>query len=188
VAEDANPLLGTSQLEGCRGDFCNFDLSPLESAEVAEEGVTPGPDDIHALRLQSMSSFRRTLITGDADLTRELTASLSQAAAAAAGQHKRPTQKASLNKRDERLSYVDLIDEHDGCTNKIAMRAIIQARQEMPLVSLQLRRHRRGESGDYVTEDSYLDTAVGGKLPSYYYRDVPVCHNCYKVGTYYWSG
>lgn len=31
--------------------------------------------------------------------------------------------------------------------------------------------------------DSYVDTAVGGKVPSHYYQEVPCCLNCYKVYT-----
>ena len=53
--------------------------------------------------------------------------------------------------------------------------------QEMPLVKLQLRRHKSNEEGDYVTEDSYADIAVAGKLPAHYYQDVPCCGNCFKV-------
>lgn len=29
--------------------------------------------------------------------------------------------------------------------------------------------------------DSFVDTAVGGKVPSHYYQEVPCCLNCYKV-------
>jgi hypothetical protein len=64
---------------------------------------------------------------------------------------------------------------------RISMRDIIQAREEASLVQLLLRRRRRGEDEDYVKEDNYLDTAVGGKLPGHYYLDVPVCQNCFRV-------
>ena len=53
--------------------------------------------------------------------------------------------------------------------------------QEMPLVKLQLRRHKSNEEGDYVTENSYADIAVAGKLPTHHYQDVPCCGNCFKV-------
>jgi hypothetical protein len=29
--------------------------------------------------------------------------------------------------------------------------------------------------------DSFVDTAVGGKVPSHYYQEVPCCLSCYKV-------
>ena len=51
----------------------------------------------------------------------------------------------------------------------------------MPLVKLQLRRHKNNEEGDYVSEESYADVAVAGKLPAHYYQDVPCCANCFKV-------
>ena len=51
----------------------------------------------------------------------------------------------------------------------------------MPLVKLQLRRHKRSEPGDYVTHENYADIAVSNKLPAHTYKDVPCCLNCFKV-------
>ena len=65
----------------------------------------------------------------------------------------------------------------------IPYRIIIQTRQEMPLVKLMLTRYSRGEKGDYVSQDSYSDLAVGGKVPSHYYKEVKCCANCFKVYT-----
>ena len=47
---------------------------------------------------------------------------------------------------------------------KISNRAIMQARQEMPLVKLQLQRHKRGEKSDYVSAENYSDIAVSSKV------------------------
>ena len=63
----------------------------------------------------------------------------------------------------------------------IPYRTVIQTRQELPFVKLTLERHRRGEEGDYVSEEYYNDLATSGKLPSVFYKDVPCCENCYKV-------
>lgn len=66
-------------------------------------------------------------------------------------------------------------------------KAVVQARQERPLVEAFLRRYARGEDGEYHT---YLDGGrgdepylVGGKYPGVYYRSVKVCSNCHMVYT-----
>lgn len=64
---------------------------------------------------------------------------------------------------------------------RISYKSIIQARQEMPLVRLQLERHMRGEEGPYTLQDTYQDITVKGKLPAHYYQQVPVCLNCFQV-------
>ena len=51
----------------------------------------------------------------------------------------------------------------------------------MPLVKLQLQRHKRGEPGEYVTEQNYQDISVSSRLPAHYYKEVPCCLNCFKV-------
>lgn len=69
-------------------------------------------------------------------------------------------------------------------TRKIALGAIIQARQEMPLVELQLKRHRIGESGDFVStegQSQLAEVSISGKLPSNYYQEVLICETCFLV-------
>lgn len=69
----------------------------------------------------------------------------------------------------------------------IPYKAVVQARQERPLVEAFLRRYARGEDGEYHL---YLDGGegdepylVGGKYPGVYYRPVRVCSNCHLVYT-----
>ena len=69
----------------------------------------------------------------------------------------------------------------------IPYKAVVQARQERPLVEAFLRRYARGQNTAYhqfldghVEEEPYL---VGGKYPGVYYRPVRVCSSCHKVYT-----
>jgi hypothetical protein len=67
-------------------------------------------------------------------------------------------------------------------TLHLGMGAVIQARQETVLVDLQLKRHRTGDSGEYVSTEGQLDSAsVSGKLPAHYYQEVPICETCFLV-------
>lgn len=69
----------------------------------------------------------------------------------------------------------------------IPYKAVVQARQERPLVESFLRRYARGEDGEYhlyldggAGDEPYL---VGGTYPGVYYRPVRVCSNCSMVYT-----
>lgn len=69
----------------------------------------------------------------------------------------------------------------------IPFKAVVQARQERPLVEAFLRQYARGEEREYRTylngdggDEPYL---VGGTYPGVYYRPVRVCSNCYLVYT-----
>jgi pimeloyl-ACP methyl ester carboxylesterase len=66
-------------------------------------------------------------------------------------------------------------------THRITYKSIIQARQEMPLVRMQLERHIRGDDSPYVLQDQHTDTTVGGKIPAHYYQETPCCQNCFQV-------
>lgn len=66
-------------------------------------------------------------------------------------------------------------------THRITYKSIIQARQEMPLVRMQLERHLRGDDTPYVLQDRHNDTAVGGKIPAHYYQETSCCQNCFQV-------
>ena len=56
------------------------------------------------------------------------------------------------------------------------------ARTEKTLVGLMLRRHRKREKGDYVTEQ-YLSEGgeIAQSFPANAYRNVSVCERCFKV-------
>lgn len=50
------------------------------------------------------------------------------------------------------------------------------------ILIFQLKRHRTGESGEYVSTEGQLDSAsISGKLPSHYYQEVPICESCFLV-------
>ncbi len=70
---------------------------------------------------------------------------------------------------------------------EIPYKAVVQARQERPLVEAFLRQYARGQITAYHQfldghegEEPYL---VGGKYPGVYYRPVRVCRSCHKVYT-----
>ena len=46
----------------------------------------------------------------------------------------------------------------------INYKSVIQARQEMPLVKVQLDRHKRNQQGDYLSVDTYQEFATAGKV------------------------
>lgn len=157
-------VLGSSQLAGCQGDFCHFDTSYLEHINEDILGQT-----------NQLSEFRRKLMSQN-------TAVAEDASSTNAEIHnliKLGSEMGSLTSskyRDSKKENQDLLT--------IPLRVIIQARKEMPLVKLLLSRVRRGEEGDYFSQDSYADVAIGSHLPSRYYNDVPCCMNCFKVSSF----
>ena len=168
-------IFGTSQLDGCPGDFCSFDLSFIENHEVSVNGIDMG------YSRTDLSDFRRRLLASNVGSTDDIedTASLASSGAF-------PTSFTEQTGRKYKKSK----DSH-----LIPFRIIVQARQEMPLVNRLLRKIRRGEDGRggsmsseqrietdlYVTDDNYSDLAISSKLPSHYYKDVACCETCFKV-------
>jgi hypothetical protein len=145
-------LLGSSQLEGCQGDFCYFNLHAMQttaSSAVVKKGKDKGRVDYQKALLQ-------------AGLLEESTNNNSNSNKAA----NNDSGKSDLSK---------------PANHRITLKSIIQARQEMPLVHQALDRHMRGEEGLYTLDDNYYDIAVGGKMPSYYHQEVPCCENCYQI-------
>lgn len=165
-------ILGSSQFTGCQGDFCSFDLQYLVNKEVFD-------DDYASSGLSGLSDFRKKLLsTGVADNFFEKDSNISRL--------------MNGEKLDDTTHSHDGLDSFNSSSRvssaeklgremKINFRSIVQARQEMPLVKIQLERHKRGESGSYLSQENYEDIAVAGKLPGHYYQEVPCCLNCYKV-------
>lgn len=158
-AEDMD-ILGSSQRTGCQGDFCAVDLSALESGDTSDT-----PQD-----QSQLSAFRRRLIKSNNLFEDSQTSN-------------KDNNKKKSKIRQNRFDPTSSTDgsETKNSNLKIPYRIIIQARQEMPLVKLQLSRHMKNEKGDYMSEDNFNEFPVSGKLPSHYYQEVPCCLNCYKV-------
>lgn len=146
-------ILGSTQLSSlCKGDFCTYNISALENIDVRTGSRGTG-DNPTVNQYDRLSNFRRNLMEMDTDK-----------AATTAAVSGTPV-------------GVPL-----ACSRKIGMGAIIQARQETVLVDLQLKRHRTGDTGDYVSTEGQLDSAsVSGKLPAHYYQEVPICETCFLV-------
>ena len=142
---DNTQFLGSSQLSGCRGEFCGFDLGYLDANAYGNADE----------RQAGLSSFRKRLVTQSAtgDLDGQELSSLISSGSALSSEP----------------------------SFKIPLRIMIQARHEIELVKLQLRRHRNHEAGDYVSEENFGDIAINNRLPAYCYQEVPCCANCYKV-------
>lgn len=167
------PLLMMLQVEGCRGDFCDFDVGKrvreeethrnfVEKAARAAGAANGLVENLSPLRLKIISMDHENL--GDAP----------PAAAAVV----RPGGRGPRVAR-----HPDLTSERFD----IPYKSVVQARQERPLAEAFLRRYTRGENGEY---HQYLDGGggdepylVGGKYPGVYYRPVRVCSNCHMVYT-----
>lgn len=163
IAESTR-MFGSTQLTGCQGDFCRFDLSYIENQELL------GTDGVKG---NALSDFRRNLLVTDGGAI---------ATGDDAGAQLTDLMKGKSD--GDGGSQIATIHNNNGdnkTLRKIAYRTIMQARQEMPLVKLQLQRHKRGEPGDYVTEQNFMDISVSSKLPAHYYNDVSCCLNCFKV-------
>ena len=159
-AEDMD-ILGSSQKPGCQGDFCSVDLTALESGDTV---------DVPQEQSQ-LSAFRKRLIKSN---------TLFEDSSQVSKDDKEGNKKAK--KRQNRFDPTSNEGTEVKKSNlKIPYRIIIQARQEMPLVKLQLSRHMKNEKGDYMSEDNFNEFPVSGKVPSHYYQEVPCCLNCYKV-------
>lgn len=146
--------VGTSQIAGCQGDFCSTDLNRIEPIKQdLSDFKTPKHGSLQ------LNEFRKNIMDQDEYV-------------AAANAAENAYHATALSQTKTMIGKPTLM---------VAYRTIMQCRQEMPLVKLAIDRHRRGESGDYVAEDSYADIATTTKLPSVYYKDVPCCENCFKI-------
>ena len=163
-------VLGSSQYSGCQGDFCSFDLSFLQSKEI-EDNLSDGTQ----VDMSGLSDFRKGLLFSGSSSKNYISKTSHLGKMISGGSNETNEDGSSLSTRASSAGTIETANK------KILFRSIIQARQEMPLVKAQLERHKKGEEGPYMRADNYMDTAVGGKLPSHYYREVPCCLNCYKV-------
>lgn len=163
------------QLEGCRGDFCGFDVGMRVREEEKHrhfiEKAARAAGAENGL-VENLSPLRLKIISMDSeDLEDGSPASTTAAAVRPDGRGPRVARHSDLN--SERLD--------------IPYKAVVQARQERPLVESFLRRYARGEDGEYhmhldggAGDEPYL---VGGTYPGVYYRPVRVCSKCYMVYT-----
>jgi hypothetical protein len=179
-------MFGSTQLPGCQGDFCNFDVSVLENTDVST--VTT---HIKAKIEDKVSEFRKKLKTPNSErkvdndqLRDSMITDLMKAPPVKKMRPKALTAQQIDNamlgySSDEAslTSYDSSRQSMDGY-RLMSNRIIIQSRQELPLVKLLLQRHKRGEKGDYISSENYNDIAASSKLPSHYYKDVACCSNC----------
>lgn len=168
-------LVCSTQLEGCRGDFCDFDVGKkvrdeedrkrfIHKAARAAGAASGLAENLTPLRLKIMS-LDDDLIGGD----------LGSGVPTAVGV--RPGGRGPKVTR-----HTDTASEQYA----IPYKAVVQARQERTLVEAFLRRYSRGEKGNYCRfgedgmEGRYL---IGGRFPGVYYRPVKVCSTCHMVYT-----
>lgn len=168
---DLPPLrvFGSSQLNGCPGDFCSFDISYIEDTALGGAGFTTNRSDFRKelrKRFETDKDIgaRRTDSDGVALLSEQLKGD-----------------RVSSRKRPNDLHSSSMSDLVKLSRRLISLNAIVQARAEMPIVKNLLMRHKIGEQADYYAQDSYSDVASGAKLPSKYYEKVECCEACYKV-------
>jgi pimeloyl-ACP methyl ester carboxylesterase len=196
---DSTHMFGSTQTNGCQGDFCNFDMEYLENVEL---GVAPTRGKLSEFRQKLMlndkvgkeenlsesndGSYVTQLIKGTSKIADLDNASNKNNAKNVKKKKRVPGDRSlspdeSANINSDAIRLVNNVADSKYKLLKIAYRTILQARQEMPLVKLQLTRHKRGEKGDYVSEKNYSDLAASSKLPAHYYKEVPCCTNCMKV-------
>jgi pimeloyl-ACP methyl ester carboxylesterase len=183
-------IFGSSQLDGCPGDFCNFDMNFLENKDLLMSGGSSANGNDDFLR-NDLSDFRRRLLLGSVSGEEESEDHNSLHALGAFKEN--PPSQQHHHHRGTGTSTTT--SGTSAMSKKIPYRIIIQTRQEMPLVNRLLRRIRRGDDGRsaslssqqrkqlnlYVTEDNYNDLAISSKLPSHYYQDVNCCEICFKI-------
>ena len=133
----------------------------LETLIFVLTSISGGSSTLPSSSYDRLSNFRRAIMYNDPDN--------------AGGQKVRSLSSCTPNPLFDLGAQIPF-------TRKIAQGAILQARQEGPLVDLQLKRHKAGESGEYVSQESQLDaTAICGKFPAHYYREIGVCESCFLV-------
>eukprot|EP00903_Cladosiphon_okamuranus_P006198 g6095.t1 len=166
---------GRDEVEGCRGDFCEFDVGKRVREEETHrnlvEKVARAAGAANGL-VEHLSPLRLRIISmGNEDLADASTASATAAVVRPGGRGPRIARHS----------------DHTSERFDIPYKSVVQARQERPLAEAFLRRYARGENGGYHQylnggkgDEPYL---VGGKFPGVYYRPVKVCSNCHMVYT-----
>lgn len=168
-------LIVMFQVEGCRGDFCDFDVGKrVRDEETRRKFVEKAARAAGAANglVGNLSPLRLKIISMDnEDLGDSSPASATSAVVRPGGRGPRIARHSDLNSERFDIPY----------------KSVVQARQERPLAEAFLRRYARGEKGEY---HQYLDGGegdepylVGGKYPGVYYRPVKVCSNCHMVYT-----
>lgn len=160
-----------AQLEGCRGDFCEFDVCKRVREEETQanfiENAAKAAGASKGL-VQNLSPLRLKILSMD-------DYDFGDASPPLAGE----VRPAGRGPRAARHS--DISNER----YQIPYKAVVQARQERVLVEAFLRQYARGEAGEYLRGGGSRSNQqnVGGKYPGVYYRPVRVCSNCYLVYT-----
>ena len=163
-------VFGSSQLEGCPGDFCKFDVSYIQDTSSFAAGNKGGSN-----REKKLSKPDSDVAKFDDNGNRQLVEELKG--------------RGTLRRKFMDIQFSASLKALSGAMalslvpakRSISYNAIVLARKEMALVKLLLLRHKNGEKADYCTEDSFDDVVAGAKLPSRYYREVTCCESCYKV-------
>lgn len=133
-------ILGSSQYTGCQGDFCDFDLSFLQSKEINDAFLESQVD------ISGMSEFRKGLLfSGSASKNYINKHSSLGKMISSAGKVDGDDSSVSSSLATRTVSAES--SKQISSMKKILFRSIIQARQEMPLVKMQLERHKKGEEG-----------------------------------------
>jgi hypothetical protein len=166
-------ILGSSQLEGCRGDFCHFDTS-VKDTKLSDSEMGQMQRDEFRRKLLNMPDVYGGM-NADGSLGGE------------------GSDAFSLNDSDSIFSYGHKPSSHQTTPleassmsprHQIPYKSIIQARKELSLVKTFLLKYKQGIPHDYVSEGNAFDNlSIGQNYPAHYYKDVNVCHNCFKVYT-----
>lgn len=173
VAENTE-ILGSTQLTSvCPGDFCNYTL--LDTAD-GDSSLMPTS---MSRSVDGLSGFRRKIMLSDPLLDRTFETLNGKDPVSSSGDNKlqdRSDVKATISATRKLRSNENAQLGASDPGPIIPLSSIIQARQEMTLVKQQLARHRKGEVGDYLTDESQLNVAhVAGKMAAHYYQNVHVC-------------
>ena len=159
----AAAALGSSQIDGCPGDFCDTHLS----IDRALDGVTKQYDHL--------SEFRRKLLERESEEISDQTKKRKK---------RKADDKATPKKKKIAPDGSTLtLEDQDDCspTQPIPLKSIIQARHERHFVDILLMRLRQHEEGDYL--QSLDDLSLGQTFPGHYYKHTHVCKSCHTVYT-----
>lgn len=159
------------QVEGCKGDFCNFDVGKRvreeEMRKMFVQRTARAAGAANGL-VQNLSPLRLRILSMDDENAED------ESAPVADGVH-----LGGRGPRVARHANADF-ERYD-----VPFKAVVQARQERVVVEAFLRRYVHGEAQVFIggargskAKELYL---VGGQYPGVYYRPVRVCLNCYMV-------
>lgn len=162
--------LMSDQKRGCCGDYCTMSMTELTASRMNcnEDSMTLKQAD-QPRKSRGWSSIEKVTATASAFMDVHRIDDISS--------HASEQQEPEL---PQRVRHTEL----QPLTNVIPFKLIARTRAEKKVVELFIRRYQSGQDSDDLAETFYGDDdLLDVTFPSYYYRNVQVCANCYEFYT-----